>query len=226
VLNRLAVRGAWPKPVSLICIGSFPGRPRFKGLGELTPSELGPLFETRQRVTDEQYSVAVRAWAAFRAPEPTAIEALLRTDTSALPYLAAALERHLEEFPSTADGLSRTERRLLDLAVPGPISLLAAFPRMHDEETAFYVADGTLLSVALELSSPLVALLTIRDRTGAERSWLAGTIELTALGRDVLAGRVDRIARCGIDRWLGGVHLTGPGPHWRWDRAHERVVRV
>ena len=42
------------KPVSLICVGSFPGRPDFKGLGELTPKELGPLFATRQRVGDEQ----------------------------------------------------------------------------------------------------------------------------------------------------------------------------
>ncbi len=110
VLSYLAGRGPWPKPVSLICIGSFPGRPRFKGLGELTTTELGPLFDTRQPVSDAQYRLAVQAWAAFRFPEPTAIEALLRTDTSALPYLAAALERHLEEFPSTVDGLSRTER--------------------------------------------------------------------------------------------------------------------
>ena len=71
VLSRLAGPGSWPKPVSLICIGSFPGRPRFKGLGELTASELGPLFETRQPVTAAQYAVAVSAWAAFRAPEPT-----------------------------------------------------------------------------------------------------------------------------------------------------------
>lgn len=229
VLSRLAVPGSWPKPVSLICIGSFPGRPRFKGLGELTPSELGPLFETRQPVTAAQYAVAAGAWAAFRSPEPTSIEAFLRTDTSALPYLAAALERHLEEFPSTVDGLSRTEHRLLELAAPAPITLRAAFPRMHDEETAYYVADTTLLDAAVELSSPFAPLLTLKDRGASghlARAGLTGTIELTDLGRAVLAGREDRIARCGIDRWLGGVHLSGPGPHWRWDRAHERVVRV
>jgi hypothetical protein len=229
VLSRLAVPGSWPKPVSLICIGSFPGRPRFKGLGELTASELAPLFETRQPVTAAHYAVAVSAWAAFRAPEPTSIEAFLRTDTSALPYLAAALERHLEEFPSTVDGLSRTEHRLLELAAPAPITLRAAFPRMHDEETAYYVTDTTLLDAALELSSPFVPLLTLKDRGAsghAARAGLTGTIELTDLGRAVLAGREDRIACCGIDRWLGGVHLSGTGPHWRWDRAHERVVQV
>jgi hypothetical protein len=228
-LSYLAGRGPWPKPVSLICIGSFPGRPRFKGLGELTTTELGPLFDTRQPVSDAQYGLAVQAWAAFRFPEPTAIEALLRTDTSALPYLAAALERHLEEFPSTVDGLSRTELRLLELAAPGPIPLRAVFPQMHEEETAFYIGDSSFLTVVHELSSPFAPLLAMKDRMSLERqarTGLMGTVELTDLGQQVLSGREDRIARCGIDRWLGGVHLTGPGPHWRWDRAHERVVRV
>ena len=226
VLSRLAAHGTWPKPVSLICIGSFPGRPRFKGLGELTVGELGPLFDTRLPVTDAQYALGAGAWAAFRSPDPTAIEALLGTDTSALPYLAAALARHLEEFPSAVGGLSRTERRLLELAATGPIALRAAFPLMHDEETAFYIADLSFLRLAVELSSPFAPLLTIRARSGPDRQALNGTIEATDLGRDLLAGRDDRIARCGIDRWLGGVHLTGPGPHWRWDRAHERLVRA
>ncbi len=39
------------KPVSLICIGSFPGRPAFRGLGELSPGELAPLLETRRPVS-------------------------------------------------------------------------------------------------------------------------------------------------------------------------------
>ena len=34
--------------VSLVCIGSFPGHPRFKGLGELRPDELASLLGTRQ----------------------------------------------------------------------------------------------------------------------------------------------------------------------------------
>jgi hypothetical protein len=226
VLSRLAAAGPWPKPVSLICIGSFPGRPRFKGLGELTAGELGPLFDTRQPVTPAQYTLAARAWAAFRSADPTAIEGLLRTDTSALVYLAAALERHLEEFPSTAGGLSRTERRLLELAAAGPLPLRAAFPRMHDEETAFYITDSSFLRMAVGLSSPFAPLLLIRTRSGPDRQALSGTIELTDMGRDLLTGRDDRITRWGIDRWLGGVHLTGTRPHWRWDRAHERLVRA
>lgn len=56
------------KTVSLICIGSFPGRRRFKGLGELTADELASLFGGRKRVSEAQYSLAKRAWQAFREP--------------------------------------------------------------------------------------------------------------------------------------------------------------
>ncbi len=64
-----------------------------------------------------------------------------RVDMSALPFLEAALRRHLEEFPWTTDGLSRTERRVMQLAEAGPIAFADAFPRVHEGETAFYIAD-------------------------------------------------------------------------------------
>jgi plastocyanin len=37
-----------------------------------------------------------------------------------------------------------------------------------------------------------------------------------------IAVLVHTIALCGIDRWLGGVHLEGSGPVWRWDAATGR----
>ena len=223
ILSRLSPD--WPKPVTLICIGSFPGRPRFMGLGELTTSELEPLFDSRQAVTPAQLALAREAWRAFRSADPTAIETFLAADTSVLPYLASALERHLEEFPSTRDGLSRTERRLLEIAAAGPIPLIHAFPRMHDDETAFYVTDTSFMERVQELSSPAVPLLSVTERTPTERHRIRGVMELAGAGREVLAG-ADRIAGYGIDRWLGGVHLTDPAPHWRWDERHERLVRV
>jgi hypothetical protein len=221
LLDRLAASDAAAR-VSLICVGSFPGRPNFKGLGELTPQELAPLFDTRLPVTRAQYDLASRAWQAFRAPEPTAIAAFLASDTSALPFLAPALARHLEEFPSTSDGLSRTERRLLELAAGGPVWLGRIFPRMHDGETAFYIADVSFVHVAEELADCSPPLVTISGADGSDS--LAGTIEITPAGREVLEGRVDRAALAGIDRWLGGVHLTGRTPRWRWDRDGRRLI--
>jgi hypothetical protein len=202
--------------VSLICIGSFPGRPSFKGLGELTPSEIGPLLDTRQPVTRAQYELAARAWDAFRAPDPTSIESVLRQDTSALPFLAAALHRFLEDYPWTIDGLSRTERRLLQLA-QDPIDLWTAFPKMHEGETAYYVTDGSLGEITSELSSTAPPLVTVNAVAGPREALPRGTVASTVFGREVLNRQADRIKRCGIARWMGGVHLEGFGPLWRWD---------
>ena len=76
--------------VSLICIGSFPGHPAFKGLGELSPGELAPLFGARARVSHAQYALAAQAWDALRASTPDALDSLRHDDTSVLPFLAPA----------------------------------------------------------------------------------------------------------------------------------------
>jgi len=213
------------KPVSLVCIGSFPGHPGFKGLGELTPDELRPLLDTRQPVDDAQYSLAELAWRAFREPTPEALERLRQSDTSALPYLAPAVARFLQEYPWTIDGLSRSERRLLQLAGAGGIDLLAAFPRMQEGEDVYSVTDGSLASLAETLSRTSPPLLTFVSGPITDGHGLRGSVTVTDTGRSVLAGRQDRIATCGIDRWLGGVHVQGHVAAWRWDDESQKITR-
>jgi hypothetical protein len=214
------------KIVSLVCIGSFPGRPRFKGLGELSADELAPLLDTRQRVSEAQYSLAELAWQAFREPTPEALDNVRRTDTAALPYLAAALARFLQEYPWTRDGLSRTERRLLELADAGSVELAAAFPRMHDGEDAYYITDSSLADLAQTLSRISPPLLTFASGRIADPELLQGSVTITEMGRAVLAGQRDRIAACGIDRWLGGVHLQSDADLWRWDEKRQRITKT
>jgi hypothetical protein len=214
------------KVVSLVCIGSFPGHPQFKGLGELTPDELASLLETRQRVGPQQYALAERAWLAFRGPTPEALDTLRQGDTVAMPYLAAAIVRFLQEYPWTVDGLSRTERRLMALADAGEIKLSAALPRMHDGEDAYYVTDTSLAELAETLSLTSPPLLMLASRESAEGDGLQGSVRVTDAGRAVLSGQQDRIAVCGIDRWFGGVHLERDADLWRWDDHRQRIGRL
>ena len=210
---RARVPGA--KPVSLISIDSFPGRATFRGLGELEPHELASLFPTRTPVTAAQYDLAGRAWHAFRQPTPEALDTLIQGDTSALPFLARALLRFLEEYPSTRDGLSRTERRLMALAAEGRADWPASFPRMHEGEDAYYISDTSYAELTEALSTTAPPLLTRNIQSPS----------LTPDGRDVLEGRADRVPLCGIDRWLGGVHLQGRAVPWRWDGAQGKIAR-
>ena len=206
LLSYLRLRPPFGRTVSLICIGSFPGHPDFHGLGELPAEELASLFETRHPVMDAEYALAERAWQAFREPTPEALDEFRRSDTSALPYLARALERFLEDYPSTRDGLSRTERRLLSVAEEG-LPFARAFRRMHHGENAYYIGDESFRTLIEELSSTSPPLVEVADRS----------ISLTAEGREVLAGRRDRVSY-GLDRWMGGVRLkTGETPIWRWN---------
>jgi hypothetical protein len=212
------------KAVSLICIGSYPGRPDFKGLGELTAAELAPLLDARQPVTESQYALAERAWTAFRQSTPQALDEFRRTDTSALPYLEPALVRFLQEYPWTSDGLSRTERQLLRLAEREGITLAKAFPRMHDGESAYYVSDTSLAELAETLSRTSPPLLT-QSRNAESDEWFRTTVTITPAGRAVLRGDQDRVSLCGLaDHWLGGVQLGNDATLWRWDDARQRIT--
>jgi hypothetical protein len=221
------IKGHLPRatPVRLICIGSFPGRPDFKGLGELRAEELAPLLETRRPVTDAEYALAERAWRMFREPTPAALDDLRRSDTAAMPFLASAIERFLQEYPWSGDGLSRTERRLLQIAETGPIAMNLVFPRMHEGEHAYHVTDLALQGLVETLSQTSPPLVTFDGETTGRGFWRA-MVALTETGRGVLAGRRDRVA-CGLDKWLGGVHLRSDAEAiWRWDGERVRRVRL
>ena len=112
------------------------------------------------------------------------------------------------------------------LAEAGSIDLMQAFPRMHDGEHAYYITDRSIDGLAEALSSAKTPLLTLSREAGENGRPLRGAIALTETGRDVLDGRRDRVAAAGIDRWLGGVHLRGGSPLWRWDDARRGITRA
>jgi hypothetical protein len=212
------------KPVTLVCIDRFPGHPDFKGLGELSPDDIAALLETRRPVEQAQYEWAAQAWSAFRGSTPERLEPLARADDGAMPFLGPALRRLLEEYPAVGDGLSRTERRLISVAAHAPVQLFTAFRRMHDGEV-YYITDGSFVRLIDELAhaaTPLVASSVSLMPQG--RRIPDGTLSITEAGRAVLEGGADRIALCGIDRWVGGVHLRPGDRLWRWDMKARSIV--
>jgi hypothetical protein len=155
------------RPVSLVSIDGYPGHPNFKGLGELRPEDIATLFAERRRVTPEQFALAARAWDAFKSQQRNRIESLLLEDTSALPFLARALRRYLDEAPQEPGGLTRSERRLLDHLSSGPLDIHTAWQRMHEGETAFYITDTSFWSLLKGLAERTPALIDITLSTAA-----------------------------------------------------------
>lgn len=168
------------KPVSLVSIDRYPGHPNFMGLGQLQPSEIAALYRQRQLVTAEQFTVAALAWDAFRSGSQARLRSLLQSDTSSLPFLAAALRRHLDEQPEVAGGLSRSERRLIEQLQRGPVEIRRAFAAMHEGETAYYITDFSFWAMVERLSERPPALIEVAiTGTGSTRPTLPeGTLSL------------------------------------------------
>jgi hypothetical protein len=225
LLDWFAVRPLGGTQLSLICIDRFPGVTNFHGLGELRPEQLASLFDTRTPITPSQLDLGQRAWAAYASEDPRALEALIASDTRALPFLAPALVRHLEEFPSVQNGLSRTEADILTtLAIAGQVGAADLFVRNMQGERWFYMGDASFARVIQGLAEGPQPAIVLGPPRPAVRNLLSRQAAITPVGRDVLACRADWVRLRVVDRWLGGVYLHGPEAAWRWDDFHRRLV--
>ena len=214
LLDWFAQHGTGGARLSLVEIGSFPGVEPFHGLGQLDGAQLRELLPRRQPVTMRQLRAAAAAWRDFRAADPLPLAARAKTPLEELPFLAPALRRLCEEYPSTRDGLARTERQVLRAVAAGARQPEAICQRSwRDEECPW--GDS---SVYLRLEALAAAAAPPLSR-GADG------YELTPLGERLLAGVADWVRESGgVDRWVGGVHLQGTSVRWRWNEDVAALV--
>jgi hypothetical protein len=198
----------------------------------LSGAKLKELDAKRSRVTAEQFDLARRAWQAFGSGDPSSIAALLEQKTSALPYLAPALRRHLEEFPAVGTGLSRSEREALSAIDKGHTTPVAAFLEVAKLQESIFLGDIVFYSYLERLSGNKNPLVTWADGTSVvspssqkSREFVDGALKLTPLGRDVLAAKRDWQTINAESRWLGGVEIQPGGECWRWDPDERVLVR-
>jgi hypothetical protein len=60
----------------------------------------------------------------------------------ALPFLSSALCRHLQQFPSTRNGLSRSDQQALDVIASGITTVGQVYRASHhDREEALFLGD-------------------------------------------------------------------------------------
>jgi hypothetical protein len=169
-------------------------------------------------LTTENLEHATRAWAALRAPEPGGLAGIVDTPSRELRFVAEAFDRLSREYPSTRDGLSLTERRLLAAVAEGASTGGAAFVRCMAREARPFLGDTWAFDRLTRLAAAHTPLLAGTLPVGHDTP-----LQLTDTGRDVLDGRADHVALNGIDRWIGGVHLTGTTAAWRWDEGREAI---
>jgi hypothetical protein len=223
ILDALVGHDVEPARVTLVSIGEYPGIAHFGGLGELSPDQLARLPADGVALRPQTMELAVAAWQAFTAPEPEGLAAIAGQHSAELRFLGEAFGRLMQEYPSGSDGLSLTERRILLATAEGPAPAGRVFQLVWRAERRPFLGDAVCWAFMRDLAGGAHPLLEIED---SGQPFPERAVSLTSAGRRILAGELDQTRLNGIDRWVGGVHLTGEGPAWRYDERLERLVRV
>lgn len=205
--------------LSLICIGEHPNVPRFTGLGNLSAQQLADLLPQRTPVTQTQLDTAERAWIAFTSDNPMDIQDLIdKEPDGSLPFLKPALRRHLQQFPSTLNGLSHTEQLALEvLKEKGTLDWKDLFHMTNAREEAPYLGDTMFHTHLRRLADAKTAPIQLSDN---------GSVSLTTFGYLLLSGQGDFVKTNGINKWLAGAELRGNSTPWRWDKDANRLLAL
>ncbi|MEG8235393.1 DUF1835 domain-containing protein [Pseudomonas orientalis] len=214
LIRALAGVERLPPKLELIEVDRIPGVERFIGIGQLAPDVLAWLWPQRRLVDEAALQLAKQAWTAYCAPSPVQWAELAHGKHSALPFLAPALLRQLQELPGTRDGLSLTERLALGyIAEAGPVPFGRVFAElMAKREPLPFLGDmmfHALLRPLIDGEQPLLV------QTDVEQPWPRRHLALTPLGHAVLKGASNWMDHAGYERWIGGVCLRPRQPHWR-----------
>ena len=217
ILDRRAAGELGSPDLALICIGEFPGIEPFYGLGQLTGEQLASLWTRRRPVSEKVLSLARRSWRAFREGDPGAIQACASEVSVGLPFLAPALRRQLQELPATRNGLARSEQQALEELLEGPQLAGRLFSRAQAREESVFMGDLSFWRLLDGLAAGPHPLLELDGGASAAHR----VARLTGTGARVLDGELDQVAINGVDRWWGGLHLTGTAVPWRWSELHQ-----
>lgn len=211
-----------PKELRFVCCDEHPSVEGFRGLGQLSPAALRDLWKHFAPVTPDILALGRECWAAFTASDPTALWNIVERGTPQIPQIAPALRRQVRELPDRVTGLSLTENLTLRV-LHDHGDLLAGHVFRHymlDYEPLVFMGDlGFGQCVLLPLASGPAAAISLQtgNSTGnSEDWWQSTTVSLTETGRALLQGDTDWLDTGRVDRWVGGVHVTGGGHDWRY----------
>lgn len=200
-------------------------------IDELTEQATLALDGEAVEITPEALDLARAAWDAYRQPTPEAWAELLEFETGALPFLAKAILRGLEELPDTRSGLTRSQRQIAELLKRHNLSArdlyrahFALEPYSHLEDWVFYalldgLADGPFALVEGKADVAFNPNMSLIDW----RRYVLPEMKLTSYGAAVLRGEADDRSHNGTDHWWGGTHLTAE-TLWRWDPTARGLV--
>jgi hypothetical protein len=108
---------------------------------------------------------------------------------------------------------------------------MAAFRAAQDLEPAPFLGDAWFFRALTDLGRGADRLvetqagrpLPAAPPLGDAQAFTRVSLRLTRAGERVLGQKADRVTLLGVDRWVGGTHVT-PGTAWRWDPAAQLLI--
>lgn len=217
--------------LNLLCIGSFPGIEPFRGLGQLSIEQVRTLSGTWRLIDRKELESGSAYWEAFTSSDPRHLAQLLQADSSVLPFAKDAFHFHLSRFPSVRNGLGIVEQTALELIGNNVNKPFELFRSVGDKLHWFGMGDlqfWVILRQMAEGSHPLIDFegtdTVIPGYSKSSPEFQHCQIQLTDTGRRVRDGQEDWASIHEMDCWLGGVHLQGNKPLFRWDGQKQSIV--
>lgn len=195
-----------PPQLSLICTNNY--------LHECSPQKILTLSLYEELITPQHLDLAKKAWRAFRQPTPLLWSALLKEKTSTLPFLKGAIQRLLEEYPNSKNGLSRSEHEALLIISKGKERPYEIFTTYQEQEDRKFMGDVIFWKILEDFKK---YKLILSQENGQK-------LTLTPLGKKVLNAKENWLGIKPINHWIGGVHLT-PDNLWCWDIKKKSIAK-
>lgn len=215
ILDWFSHNGSDGDVLSMICTKNY--------LGMIDPDEIKNLIQYESSVTKEQLTLANKSWSAFGSPDAKDWASLLDDDTTALPFLANAVHRQLEEYPDCKTGLSRTAFHALKAFSQGEIRCGKIFATYIETEERRFLGDSSFWVILEEMAQANPPLIEPKNGSVCNQS-IEPTDEfiITKTGEDVLKGRANLLDYYEINRWIGGTHLNKDNI-WCWN-ADKKIL--
>lgn len=192
----------------------YPSLDDVRGLGAAEPAQLTALFHARHPLRADAVRRGRMAWQAYASVTPAEAEAQIRAGDGSLPFVPAALRRHLARLPALATGLNEVEETALHEVAGGSQPFPAVLSAVTEREPVrrHGMGDIQLAATLRTLAGGDSPLVTIEDGPlAACHHW---HVRLTPGGRAALNG--DRAWQPPA-RWVGGIHVDSTTAKWRRD---------
>ena len=181
-----------------------------KYFAEYSFQELQEASLQKNIMTKKDFQLGKKIWSAFSDTTPLSWFKLLDKSNSDPLSLKKSIQRLLEEYPNTMNGLSRTEHQALMSIFKEKRLKEDIFMESQKEEEKPFIADIIFWKI---LDDFIKHKLTIQE---------SNNIYITDLGKDVLNGKKNWITIKNIDHWIGGVQLS-PDNLWCWDIKEKTI---